>query len=155
MTLGSLCRVPTSAASPISTSCKVKQKDGYCEMATRSSRDSIRVSLTAFDQLYPKNNLNHNLKVSLLCFTFIYISMYLFLIGLFWTFSSFLFLSKIHHNEKMTWLWTYLDLEPGVLRTKTDVTGCDQIDTCHREEHIHSRPQHIFSGDAPANPALK
>lgn len=154
MTLGSRCRVPTSAASPISTSCQVKQKDGYCEMVTRSSWDSVTHSIWTTVPP-PKKNLNLNLKVSLLCFTFIYTSMYLFLIGLFWTFSSFLFLSKIYNNDKMVCMWTYLDLEPGVLRTKTDVTGCDQVNTCHREEHIHSTPQHIFSGNTPANPALK
>lgn len=70
MTLGSLCRVPTSAASPISTSCKVKQKDRYCEMAT----------------LYPKKLPCLNLKLSLLCFTFIYISMYLFFFFFFYFF---------------------------------------------------------------------
>lgn len=30
---------------------------------------------------------------------------------------------------------THLHLEPGVLRTQTDITGCDQINTCDTEQH--------------------
>lgn len=30
---------------------------------------------------------------------------------------------------------THLHLEPGVLRTQADITGCDQINTCDTEQH--------------------
>lgn len=45
-------------------------------------------------------------------------------------------LIKLHFSTlpAVTWLWTYLDLEPGVLRAETDVAGCDQVDACRRDD---------------------